>query len=90
MEFFLSLAVYAGLCTAIARILVRTGHSRIWVVIAFIPMALALVSYGLFAVGYFPHFARGMLTIIVLVYLAILLTLSLKSWPKDLSRPEEP
>ena len=89
MATFLSLAVYAGLCAAIVRILMRTGHSLIWVLISFIPLALAILSYSLFATGYYPALSRGMLTIIVLVYLAILTTLSFKSWPVD-SRPEEP
>ena len=83
MDVFLSLAVYAGLCLAISRIFIRTGHSMVWVLIAFIPFALIAMSYALWWFQVLPELSRGILTFVVLVYLAILAILSIKSWPAD-------
>jgi hypothetical protein len=83
MVLALSLLVYGLLCLAIARIFVRTGHSKLWVSVAFVPFGLVVFSYGLELLGYLPQLSRGILMIIVIVYLAILAVLSLKSWPSD-------
>jgi hypothetical protein len=89
MAFFLSLTVYALLCLTIARLFIRTGHSMLWVAVAFLPFGLILLSYGLASFDYLPQLSRGILTFVVLIYLAILAVLSLKSWPSDRNRHVE-
>ena len=78
----ISLSLYAALCFAIARIYVRTGHSSLWSFLSFLPFLFVLLSYGLDMTGISPQIGRGILPLIVLVYLALLLTLALKRWPK--------
>ena len=85
MAIILSLAVYIALSLTIARVFVRTGHSLLWVAIAFVPTALILIAYAMSWFGVFPKLTSGILMIVVLVYLAILAILSMKSWPAQQS-----
>jgi hypothetical protein len=82
MAILLSLAVYAALCGAIARIYGRTGHSFIWKLLSFSPLALVLLSYAAAMFGIVPEFVGGALMLVVLVYLALLLALAFKAWPQ--------
>jgi hypothetical protein len=76
----LSLAVYAALCAAIARVYMRTGHSISWAVVSFVPLMAVVVAYVLHWVR-LAEWSQGILSVVVLFYLAILLILSFKSWP---------
>ncbi len=82
LSILLSLAVYAALCAAIARIFVRTGHSAAWAITSFLPFVIVLLAYVLGWWGY--EVASGtVLMTVVLFYLVILVILAVKSWPID-------
>lgn len=79
---FLSLAVYAALCLALARVYARTGHARGWQAACFAPLALAILAYALQSGGAFVM-AQLILSGIVLCFLALLVVLAFKGWPVD-------